>query len=422
MESTTIPDRSAALQPLYHRQFLSCWLGSAVSHSANWMQNLTVPFVVLELTGSQTWLGIAAAAQQAPALFVGLLSGVISERYPRKRVLLVALSLQMLSAWSIFALWSSGGMTAPRILPLLVLHGIAASLYITAWQSYVPLLVPSSALLAAYRLNSVQFTFSRGAGPAVAGLVLEAFGPGAAFGLNAASYVVPLLTIALSRPRAVPPAPRSSALSQIGEGLRYALGRPVLWIPILTATWVGAFAQSLQPLAAGLAKNVFEVGEFELGLMPSAVGVAALIMSILITFIGDRVRRSTTAQFGLFLYALGVLAVGATRDFEMGLLGFAIMGLAHVMVQVSVGTSMQLNVDERFRGRVNSIYLTSLVVAIPVGALIGGAIGDWVGLQTTVRLFAGMMLLYAVFALTGLQRMRALDTHGPDDAAPKIPA
>ncbi len=383
-----------------------------ISHSANWMQSLTVPVVVLELTGSQTWLGIAAIAGQIPALVFGPVGGLVAERYSRKHIILLSMFVQMLAALTLAAMWWGGLMTAPRVLPVLVVAGVASALFITAWQSFVPLLVPPHALASAYRLNSVQFTFSRALGPAIAGFVLELYGPGVAFLANGLSYLIPLAAVALSRPRAVPPTEPSNPLRELTDGMRKVPTHPALWMPVLTTTCVGLFAQSIQPLNAGIARDVFEVGKIELGLMGAAFGASSLIMSVALALIGDRVRRSAMAQAGLLVYALGLMVVGATTSFQVGLIGYLIMGMSHVMVQVNISTSMQIHVDERFRARVTSIYLTGLIAAIPVGALIGGLIGDWIGLQATVRIFAGMLGLYALITLLFFHGLRPLDGSG----------
>ncbi len=401
--------QSSALEPLRHRHFVACLGGSLISHSANWMQSLTVPVVILELTGSQTWLGLAALAGQAPALLFGPLGGIIAERYPRKRIILIAMCVQMLTALALAAMWWGGAMTAQRVLPVLLVAGIASALFITAWQSFVPLLVPPTALASAYRLNSVQFTFARALGPAIGGFVLEWYGPGVAFLANGLSYLLPLAAVAASRPRPVPPALVSNPVREFADAVRHATGHPALWIPILTTTWIGLFGQSIQPLNAGIARNVFGVGQLELGFMGASFGAGSLIMSLALALIGNRVRRSAMAQLGLAGYVLGVATLGATHSFPIGLVGYFVMGFSQVMVHVNISTSMQVHLDERFRARVTSIYLTGLIAAMPVGALIGGAIGDWVGLEVTARLFAAMLALYALVAWLCFRGMRPLD-------------
>jgi predicted MFS family arabinose efflux permease len=241
------------------------------------------------------------------------------------------------------------------------------------------------------------------------GVVLAAFGPGTAFLANALAYLVPLSTVSASRPRAVERGPRSSPFSEFRAGLAYALARPPIWIPILTASVVGVFGQSLNQLAAGLADKVFHVGEVRYGMLLGMFGLGASVMSLLIALIGERIARSAIAQAGLFIYTLAMLAVGAAHSYAVGLCGFLLMGVAHVMVQVSVATSMQIHLSESFRGRVTSLYLTGILVSVPVGSLVGGLIGEWFGLQWTARVFGLMLLAYGVYVWLGLDRLQLLD-------------
>jgi len=405
------PSRSerGPLEPLRHRQFVRCWLGAFVSHTASWMQTLTVPFVVFQLTHSPAWLGFTSFLQQIPSVVCGPLGGVLAERYDRRRLVIGAQTVQMAVALALWALYSSDHLTHLRMLPLLVVGGVAGAIYITSWQTLVPLLVPPTSLAAAYRLNSVMFTSTRGIGPALGGLVLAAFGPGVAFLANALSYLVPISTVSMSRPRPVERGPRTSPFGEFRAGLAYALERPQLWIPILTASVVGVFGQSLGQLAAGLADQVFHVGEVKYGMLLAMFGAGASVMSVVLALIGERIPRSQVAQAGLFVYTLAMLAVGAAHSYPVGLAGFLLMGVAHVMVQVSVSTSMQIHTAEAFRGRVTSLYLTGILVAVPVGSLLGGLIGEWFGMQWTPRIFGVLLLGYGVFVWLGLGRLRLLD-------------
>lgn len=405
------PTRSerGPLEPLRHRQFVACWIGSFISHTSSWMQSVTVPFVVFHITHSAAWLGFAGFVGQIPSVVCGPLGGVLAERYERRRLVVGAQLVQMSVALSLWALWSAGELDQWRILPLLVVQGVAGAIYITAWQALVPLLVPPASLAAAYRINSVMFTSARGLGPALAGIVLGAFGPGVAFLTNGLTYLVSISTVSASRPRPVERAPRTSPLREFRAGLEHALAHPPLWVPILTASTVGALAQSLNQLAAGLAARVFRVGEVKYGMLLAMLGAGAASMSVVLALIGDRLRRSTVAQTGIFVYAFAILAVGATHSYAVGLSGFLLMGVAHVMVQVSVSTSMQIHLSEAFRGRVTSLYLTGILVSVPLGSLLGGLVGEWLGLQWTVRIFGALLGGYGLFTWLVLGRLRLLD-------------
>src|SRR5262249_37568266 len=185
--------------------------------------------------------------------------------------------------------------------------------------------------------------------------------------------------------------------------------RPPIWIPILTASIVGVCGQSLNQLAAGFAGKVFHVGATQFGLLVGMFGGGGIVMSVLIALIGERIPRSRLTHAGLFRYARATTALGLASSYGVALGAFLLMGLAHVMVQVSVSTSMQIHVDEAFRGRVTSLYLTGIMVSVPIGSLVGGLIGEGFGLEWTARIYGVILLGYGVFVWLGLGSLRILD-------------
>ena len=115
------------------------------------------------------------------------------------------------------------------------------------------------------------------------------------------------------------------------------------------------FGMSIYSLAAGLAKDVFHVDEAGLGLLVSSVGIMSFLTAILAVSLGDRIKRSTLVTSGLVIYGLGLWTVAATEIFEIGMIGFGITGIAHVMINVSVTTTVQTYVPPEFRGRVTAV-------------------------------------------------------------------
>ena len=148
-----------------------CWTTSAVAHSANWMQSVAVPFLVYEMTGSHALLGVAALAGQAPALLASPLGGLWADRYSPKKILLATLAVKACVALSFFALHRSELLSLPWIFGLLAIGGFASTANIAVWQPFVAQIVSDRSLAAAYRLNAMQFNFSRAVGPALAGAI-----------------------------------------------------------------------------------------------------------------------------------------------------------------------------------------------------------------------------------------------------------
>ncbi|MGH9027654.1 MAG: MFS transporter, partial [Acidimicrobiia bacterium] len=203
--SASIPavstDRSRSIFTVFrHRDYTVFWSGALVSNTGSWMQTATVPFVLFELTGSTTWLGVSAFLAFFPALLVGPLAGTLADRVSRRGVILCAQSVMMVVAFSLWAFWVTGNATPGIIVIHLCVSGLAAGISIASWQAFVPQLVPPGDLVNAVRLNSMQFMAARAFGPALAGIALAVFGPGTTFLANALSFVVVIAAILAVHP------------------------------------------------------------------------------------------------------------------------------------------------------------------------------------------------------------------------------
>ena len=185
-------------------------------------------------------------------------------------------------------------------------------------------------------------------------------------------------------------------------------------LAVLTITVLSFFGSSVIQLAAPLASDVFDVGKAEYGLLVGAFGAGAVVGSLLTLAFGDRVLRSRLAITGLVVFAAGEVLLGAAPSYAIGLVGLVGMGVAYILVAVSLNTSVQARVDESHRGRVVSIYLMGLLAGVPLGALLGGALAESVGLRETIVGGGTVVGAFAVVALIAYDGMRPLD-EGLDD-------
>lgn len=410
-----VPHREAAearssFSVLRHRDFAIFWTAALVSNSGAWMQTIAVPFVLYELTRSTTWLGIGAFMAFFPALLVGPLAGSLADRYPR-RVILVATQVGMMAA--AFALWGAwiGGVATPGVIVvLLAFSGIASGINIAAWQSFVPQLVAPGELLHAVRLNSMQFVAARAFGPALAGLVLQELGAGAAFLFNALSFTLVLGALALIHPRSVPTDDTAGrVLAHFKEALSYIAARRALLLPVVTIAAVSFFGSSVVQLAPALAKDEFGVGRSQYGLLVAVFGVGAIIGSLLVAVWADRYRRSLVALGGIALFAVGQAVLGGAPTYVVGLTGMLTMGVAYLLIATALNTSVQARVDELHRGRAMSVYLMGLLAGVPLGALVQGNLASAIGLRPTVIAAAVGLVLFTAWLGLRFDRFRPLD-------------
>ncbi len=405
-----------SLSVLRYRDYAIFWCAALVSNSGSWMQSIAAPFVIYQLTKSTTWLGIAAFMAFFPALLMAPLAGSLADRYPRKTILLWTQSAMMLVAFALWGVWVGGIATPEVIVVLLMFSGVASGLNITAWQSFVPQLVPKTELLHAVRVNSMQFVAGRAFGPALAGLVLQVWGAGTAFLLNAVSFLLVLAALLAIHPREVKlDAAAGRVRDHFKEAVSYVRARAGIYLPVLLIAAVSFFGSSMVQLVPAFAESVFGVGKGAYGFLVAAFGIGAVAGSVVVAFWADRYLRSRVAVFGVFLFSAGELLFGAAPSYAVGIAGMVVMGTAYVLIATALNTSIQARVDEAHRGRAVSIYLMGLLAGVPLGALLQGTLASVIGLRTTVLGSAVLLALVAVAGIIKYSWFRPLDEAFEDE-------
>jgi len=405
------------------RDFSLFWSAALVSNSGNWMQTITVPFVIDQMTHSTVWVGVAAFCSFFPSTVVGPLAGSLADRYSRRSVLMWAQAVLAVSAFALWGTYATGVATTWSILACVIVGAIGAGLTIASWQAFVTQLVPKESMLSAVRLNGMQFTGARAFGPALAGLVLATLGPSTAFFFNAVTYLLVIGVLAVIAARPVVGAPDSGSVrDHFREGWRYMRGHTALVLGVLGALVAALLGVSVVQLAEPFTRNVLHEGPGAYGLLVGVYGVGAILGSFVMVGRGDALRRSTFTMIGFSLFAAGELVLGLAPVYAVALAGLAAIGAAQVLSMVSCQTAIQVNVEERFRGRVLSIYVMCFFAGTPVGALVGGIVADLVGLRATVVGAAVLMALTLGFLVLRYDRLRPLDQQidGFDQEATRV--
>lgn len=356
------------------------------------MQNVTVPYVIFQVTHSATWVGLSAFVQLSPSVLMGPLSGWIADRFDRRKTLMVGQGAQGVLAAALWACWSAGFRDPRLLLVLLGLGGLAFGLVIPSWQAFITELVPRKDLLNAITLNSAQFNGARAVGPALAGLVLARFGPSWAFLVNALSFFAAVGALTLVHPTVIPrQKPSRNFMRQFGEALVYARNHQGLRAAIALVAAVFFLGNPVFQLAPVFAERVFRVGPGLYGLMTAAFGVGAVAGGALLGVFGGGQPRSRLVTWAIGLYAFGLAGFGLSRAYAFGVFFLLVIGVAFLAAIANLNTSVQLLVAEEMRGRILAIYLMGLTGAYPLGAFLQGALADQIGPSATVLLASGAM-------------------------------
>jgi MFS family permease len=258
----------------------------------------------------------------------------------------------------------------------------------------------------AIALNSAMFNTGRILGPAVAGVILAAFGPAVCFAINAVSYIAVIIGLLMMKVKPLVKTVAGSAAEQLREGLSFVRRTPDVLRPVLLVAAVGTFGMSFNVWLPLLARDSFNADAGTFGLLFSSMGAGSLVGALAIAFFGrtpDRLRMLLAAallgilEVGVAVAASVPLAVG------MGMLLLAGCGFAASNAMAMANTIVQTTAPDALRGRVMAVYSTVFMGSTPIGALVAGAISQQAGVVPSM-ITGGSVVAIVALTLTWLQR------------------
>jgi len=379
--SAALRRSTRAFASLEDPRFPWWFVSQVLASSGNLTQIVAMSWLVLQLTHRAVALGLVSTATLLPILLGGAWAGSLVDRFDRRRIMIVTQSIFIVSNGLLALLTATGQIEFPMILALGFLTGAVASIDGPARQVFVLDLVGTERLASAVSLYEVVLNVARVIGPSVGGLLLGLFGPAACFGVNAATYVVPLIVLLSLRPaRAIVGTPAATAPStSVRDGLAYAFGVPAIRACLLLAAAGGMlFNQGLlYPL---LSTQVFHLSGGAYGLLMAAFGVGAIPGAVA----AAGTRGEPSGRLVAVLAALtGVLMlpVGLAPDFTIAFAATVILGFASIWFIAAANTLVQLTAEPAMRGRVMGLWTVALPGTGLVTALLVGALADAAGVR-----------------------------------------
>jgi MFS family permease len=369
---------------LKHRDFRLYIAGMAVSLAGTWMQQLAVSWLVFRLTQSEWMLGLTGFCANIPVLLLSPLAGVVADRYPRRRIVMVAQSIAMLQAAALAALTYAGLIRVPHVLGLALLLGIVSAFDIPARQALFVRLVGREDLLNAISLNSATFNTARIVGPSLGGFLVARMGEGACFLLNTVSFVAVLASLAAMRPVEEAGGTAEAPLERLRSGMRYA------WRSLPLRTLLGAagtLALSVAPvlsLAPVFAGGIFGRGSQGLGWLTGGMGLGAVLGTLSLARQKDVTRMPTVMRQAGFLLGGALLLFSVSPSYWLCLALMPVVGMNLMRQNAAANTAVQTRVAEQYRGRVMGIYSMMVIGMLPVGSLAAGALASWAGERMAV--------------------------------------
>ena len=355
--------------------------GQGISLIGTWMQSVALSWLVYRLTGSALLLGTVGFVTQIPILVFSPVAGVLADRWPLRRVLVLTQSLAAVQALVLAGLTLTGLINVWEILVLGTVLGLVNALDMPIRQTFVIQMVDRPDDLGnAIALNSLLVNGARLIGPSIAGLVIAALGEGVCFLLNALSYSAVILALWAMR---LPPHRRATGTASFTRGLRegitYALGFPPIRAVLLLLAASSLLGMSYATLMPIFAKEVLGGGPQTLGFLLGATGTGAMLGALYLAARSTVVGLGRVIALGQGLFGLGLVAVSFSRVLWLSLPLMVLVGLGMMLQIASSNTVLQTVVEDDKRGRVMSLYSVAFLGMMPFGSLLAGSMAHSLG-------------------------------------------
>jgi MFS family permease len=367
-----------------------------------WMQVVALGYYVYKTTGSQTAVGIVGAADGIPSVVLSLYGGVLADRLPRRRILLVTQTVLGLSAAVLAILVAGNHASLGALIAIAVIFGSADAVDLPTRQALIADLVSADLVVNAVALGSIAQSVTRILGPAVAGLLIALVGPAVCFGFLALAYIGPLAVLIAIVPDIAPrKRAASTALSDFLDALRVVRRDRLVRGVIICVSALSFFGIAYMPYLPVYAHDKLHAGSQVLGLLYTTGGFGALAGSLFIAFIGGRMEvRRRLLLVGAVIYACSLFTLATGGRLAFALPALVGISLGFLAMNTSMVTLLQTETDPSMRGRLLGFYTTILAGLQTVGTLAYGLLAHAVPLFTAISI--GALVVGVVGVLTAL--------------------
>jgi len=386
---------STILQPFESRNYRLYFGGQCVSLIGSWMTNTATVWLAYHLTGSPVWLGIMAFVSQIPVFFGSPFAGVLADRVNRHRLLIFVQTLSMCQSFTLAFFSLTNRMTIIHLLILGCLQGFINAVDIPVRQSMVIQFIDKKEYLPnAIALNSSVFNMSRLVGPAIAGFVLAACGPGICFLVDGFSFLAVIGALLLMKmTQHVARARGKHPIAEMVDGVKYVYHAFPMRLLLLLMSLFCFFGVPLNVLMPAFARDVFHGDARVLGFLMGSSGFGAMLGAIFLAMRKQIKGITRVITGGGILFGVGMVCFALTHWLPLAMVILSMAGAGGVLIMASINTLLQTLADEDKRGRVMSLFALGFGGMAPLGSLTVGFLAAHIGTMETVILNACIMLL-----------------------------
>ncbi|MDQ6903684.1 MAG: MFS transporter [Bacteroidota bacterium] len=396
-----------------NRNYRLYFSGQSISLIGTWMQRTAVYWLVYTRTHSAFMLGLAVFAAQFPSFLLSPLGGVISDRYNRHRVLLITQIASLVQASLLTLLVVFTNYSVAEILGFSVVLGTINAFDVPARQSLVVDLIAKKENLAnAIALNSSMVNLARLIGPAISGIVLEKFGAGTCFLINAVSFLSVITSLLFMRlPQYVSRPHTKKVVSEFKEGWHYLAKTPSIGFVILMLAFVSLLVLPFSTLLPVYAKVIFKGSASTFGYLNSAIGLGAIGGAFFLASLKPGANLTKIIFINLVIFGAGLILFSHMTNLPIALF-FAVIAGFGMMSQTTISnTIIQTSVSPAMRGRVISYFAMAYFGMQPLGGLLIGTVSEYFGAPNTILAegTTGLLIAAIFYSISKRKNLRKKD-------------
>lgn len=372
------------------------------------MQIVAQGWLIYRLSHSAFLLALDQFLAGIPIFLLSLIGGVVADRTERRKILLISQYIQMACAGVLTLLVATEVVRVWQILSLSFVAGVAQSFGGPAYQALIPTLVDREDMPNAIALNSIQFNLAVTVGPALAGITLARLGEKWCFGLNALSFLAPVVSLLVISARFVPETTKESMFNSLKQGIRFLRQQGSMEALIVLAFCMTALSMPMRTYIPVFVKDIFQRGPETYGNLLSLMGVGSICGSLAVAGLGNIRNKGRFALSMLICLGLGISGFALSRFLTLSYVMLVVVGASMMAVFATVTSLVQLITTNQMRGRVMSVYNCAFRGGMPMGNLATG----WLVPRFTVPLVLGadgfLLVLLALYFLLVQRRVAAL--------------
>ena len=384
------------------------WIGACTSSIGTWMQIVAQSWLIYRLSHSSRLLALDQFLGGIPIFLFSIIGGVVADRTERRKILLVSQYIQMASAATLTLLVSFGLTHVWPILCLSFLSGLAQAFGGPAYLSLIPTLVDREDMPNAIALNSIQFNLAVTVGPALGGLTLARLGEKWCFGLNALSFLAPIVSLSIISAQLVPEAVKESMFESLLEGIKFIWQHGSMVAIIVLAFVMTFLSMPMRTYIPVFVKDIFHRGPETFGTLLSLMGVGSICGSLVVAGLGNISRKGRFSLSMLIILGAGIAGFSVSKFLPLSYAMLFVVGASMMAVFATVTSLVQLIVTNEMRGRVMSVYNFAFRGGMPIGNLVSGWLVPFYTAPVVLGVNGFLLILVALYFLLMQRRVAAL--------------